>query len=640
MRLGPYEIVALLGTGGMGHVYRAIDTRLGRAVAVKVLPDGLAVSLQTLERSQREARAASALSHPNICTIFDGGTDQPFIAMELLEGETLEERLGRGRMDLGSLLDVGLGVADALGRGAQQGHRPPRHQAGEHLHHGAWTEGAGLRPREVVGRRHDGRLGSGDPLGRRAVDRSRQRRRNGRLYVAGAGPRDTAGRTHGPVLVRCRALRDGDGGSTVSRRKLRRHPRLDSSEPARLARSPDRKDSDFSCLTTWARSALPVMLLNLYLLRAIAALGVVYFHTTSEAGLNLPVSVGSHGVDVFFVISGFIIAYIGARSPDRFLTRRLIRIVPFYWTATLAVFGVAVLAPHILRSTQADYVQLLYSLFFIPHETAHAAMVPTLILGWSLNYEMYFYVLFALALAIAPRRAPVLCALGIIATALLLEVSGISHPSVRFYARPLVFEFVYGVCVYYLLVAAERHIGWYAQRPGIRWGLWVAALSAALSIGVEEAYGGFGLPRFLSAGVPAFVLVLAALLLERMYGVMTKSNIVLVVGESSYILYLIHPYVIYGVLRTAFSTHAELSLPATIALVIALPLVSTVVAVAIHVWFERPVLTSLRRSLLRSVDASGSREQHLALRPAHRRLADRILLLDAVNQAAQPVEHE
>ena len=128
------------------------------------------------------------------------------------------------------------------------------------------------------------------------------------------------------------------------------------------------------------------MLLNLHLLRAIAALAVVYFHSTSEAGLNLPVSIGSHGVDVFFVISGFIIAYIGTRSPDRFLIRRFISIVPFYWAATLAVFGAAALAPHMLHSTRADYVQLLCSLFFIPRETPYAGVVPTLVLGWTLNY--------------------------------------------------------------------------------------------------------------------------------------------------------------------------------------------------------------------------------------------------------------
>src|SRR3954463_11573532 len=113
-RLGPYEIVAPLGSGGMGEVYRARDTRLERVVAIKVLPDGLTVSGQTLERFLREARAASSLNRPGICTIYDVGTDPPFIAMELLEGETLEQRLRRGAMEVAALVDIALAVADAL----------------------------------------------------------------------------------------------------------------------------------------------------------------------------------------------------------------------------------------------------------------------------------------------------------------------------------------------------------------------------------------------------------------------------------------------------------------------------------------------------------------------------------------------
>ena len=113
-RLGPYEIVGPLGAGGMGEVYRATDTRLDRVVAIKVLPDGVTASPQTLERFQREARAASALNHPNICTIHDVGTAPPFIAMELLEGETLEQRLQRGRLDIPVIVDIAFAVADAL----------------------------------------------------------------------------------------------------------------------------------------------------------------------------------------------------------------------------------------------------------------------------------------------------------------------------------------------------------------------------------------------------------------------------------------------------------------------------------------------------------------------------------------------
>ena len=113
-RLGPYEIVAPLGSGGMGEVYRARDTRLDRVVAIKVLPDGPAVSGQTLERFHREARAASSLNHPGICTIYDVGTDPPFIAMELLEGETLDQRLAREPIEADEFLDLALALADGL----------------------------------------------------------------------------------------------------------------------------------------------------------------------------------------------------------------------------------------------------------------------------------------------------------------------------------------------------------------------------------------------------------------------------------------------------------------------------------------------------------------------------------------------
>lgn len=117
-RLGPYEILSALGAGGMGEVYRAHDTRLGRDVAIKVLPAAWSADRDRLRRFAQEARAAAALNHPHICTIYDVGTgqggDAPFIAMELLEGETLQQRLTRGSVEAGRLVDDGIGLADAL----------------------------------------------------------------------------------------------------------------------------------------------------------------------------------------------------------------------------------------------------------------------------------------------------------------------------------------------------------------------------------------------------------------------------------------------------------------------------------------------------------------------------------------------
>ena len=119
LQVGPYEVMAVLGTGGMAEVYRARDTRLGREVALKVVKAPMAANPELLERLEKEARIAGSLNHPNLVVVYDVGQHDgtPYFVTELLEGESLRSRLSRGRVP----------VRTALERGAQlaRGLRPP-----------------------------------------------------------------------------------------------------------------------------------------------------------------------------------------------------------------------------------------------------------------------------------------------------------------------------------------------------------------------------------------------------------------------------------------------------------------------------------------------------------------------------------
>src|SRR5437660_7866176 len=118
-RLGPYEIVAPLGAGGMGEVYRARDTRLDRDVAVKVLPAEYRTDAQLKIRFEREAKTISQLNHPHICTLFDVGDG--YLVMELLEGETLADKLAKGPLPLDQLVRYGVEIAEGLEKAHRAG---------------------------------------------------------------------------------------------------------------------------------------------------------------------------------------------------------------------------------------------------------------------------------------------------------------------------------------------------------------------------------------------------------------------------------------------------------------------------------------------------------------------------------------
>ena len=349
------------------------------------------------------------------------------------------------------------------------------------------------------------------------------------------------------------------------------------------------------------------MLYNLHFLRVVAALAVVYFHASSTSGLALEWDIGSRGVDIFFVISGFIMAHICAVRPEQFVLRRLIRIVPFYWAATLAIFLAAAFVPHYFRSTTADLNHLLASLAFLPHRAANGEMEPTLVLGWSLNYEMFFYVVLAVALKISSRWAAPGSALLLALFVLVVHALGTANEFILFYGRPIVLEFCFGILAFYGFEWCNRHREMLRRVHLLKIVLVLTCGVGLAAIALLEHLYRDTLPRHLIAGVPAFFVVLSAVLLESLYGVSTRSRSIFWLGEASYIVYLIHPYIVFTFIRLALPHATELSIGSATLVIACLLVATSVISIAVHLYFERPVMALLKTALLDKDPAGAQR---------------------------------
>lgn len=336
---------------------------------------------------------------------------------------------------------------------------------------------------------------------------------------------------------------------------------------------------------TTARVAPREQLDTVQALRAVAAMCVI--------GMHLPaIERGAFGVDLFFVISGFIVCHVAAADPGQFMLKRIIRVVPLYWLCTLALFGLALAAPQLMGATRGDTTELLKSLLFVPFAKSNGEIHPLLYLGWTLNFEMLFYALFALSLWLAPRRAHAV-AVGML---LLLFAIGrtveLHSAPLQFWTAPIVIEFVFGIAAYRI---------W---RSGALAAVPVAA-ALALALGAWLLMAGLDADDTMRPwlwGLPATVLFLATLSLEHRWRV---PALWLLIGNASYSLYLTHAYVIQALQKKVMPL--DTFAPTTVALMVLAVLLCCALAVACFRLIERPSNLGLRRVLLRRPRAAPRR---------------------------------
>ena len=337
------------------------------------------------------------------------------------------------------------------------------------------------------------------------------------------------------------------------------------------------------------------MLSNLQVLRGFAALGVVFFHTDYRLAGDWHTEF--FGVATFFVISGFIMGFITRDNADDFLAKRLVRIAPLYWLCTVVLLVVMFrlglfesglwTQPLDDRPGEPLWSYVGRGLLFLPLGDKY----PILNVGWSLHFEMYFYLLFAAALWISRRAAPLIVAASLLALGVAegtVCTAAVCHYLSMDYLR----FFIAGIAIFYGL----QHL---TPRSPRRWLVACGAVVVAACYGSQfvgpwwsnavtpEAY------LFLAAAAP-IAIVASALVVEYAGGAVTWRPLI-VIGNASYAIYLIHP-ILFELMRMANARWLQWPAPKdSLAMMLLYVAAAGVVGVLVHLHVENPLLRAMRR---------------------------------------------
>lgn len=333
------------------------------------------------------------------------------------------------------------------------------------------------------------------------------------------------------------------------------------------------------------------LLLGLQYLRFFAALLVVLGHAwqmvpiVGVGDLGSGFKGGASGVDMFFAISGFIMVHITADrpvSPGQFFTDRVARISPSYWVITLLMAAILIVAPSVFRSASFDMASLITSLFFIPWPSnAVPGATPLLQIGWTLNYEMLFYAIFALGMLVSRDwRVPIAAIVITLLVSMQLVWDNRTNDFFQFYSSTIMLEFVFGMMI---ALVFRRY------RPGNAVLAVLAVLAvAAFAWALTNSMWRLDQMRFLVWGVPA-ALVVASVTAADLRGIVPHVKILLLLGNASYAIYLTHLFPL-GALRKVWPMMPQVLQSSDVFLLGAAVAISLIVGVGFYLLVEKPLV--------------------------------------------------
>lgn len=350
----------------------------------------------------------------------------------------------------------------------------------------------------------------------------------------------------------------------------------------------------------------PATLMQVQVLRALAA-GAIALHHAQRDAETLQLQSGhsfqawnpipwSAGVDIFFVISGLIMVHASQRlfakpgGARLFLTRRIARIVPLYWATITLYVAMGLLAPSLLNQNYMDGWFVAASYLFVPAARPNGVVQPVYELGWTLNYEMLFYVLFAAAIILPLRWASAALLATLAALVIVGQLAAPLPEPFAFWTNPILLEFAFGVMIGLMCVSGIR------LRGLARVGLAATGLASLLLVAAFPRII-WELPRLLVYGLPAALIVAAAALASGGSGrdsLLAKWGAA--AGDASFALYLLHPFVIRATRVVFWQTGLAVHLGPFVFVVVALA-ASLGVALISYRCFEKPLTHHTRRLL-------------------------------------------